>query len=1365
MIVGVLRTAKPLDFDTHDELVDELDELTKGTQAWKEKLDEVNQSVSDLIQKYPELAKYITLGDNGQLLIDQKAIDDIKKDAKDRAANASAAATYSQMQVAQQKLDMAREKGPKKSGGQQNYQYADGAHNFNLDGSGIYSTEVDLADYNREIKGLQAEVDGAILALVSNAVDEKVKNSEYSDAIIKSLSKSGIDRNNEEVQNKFNELWEEVDGSYDAAYEKLLGEVPEGLSNAEKESAIYGALIKETISEHGSQLLEDVGNKTKEQIDAMFMDLNPENILDKTQADWKAMSMDVRADTREAVEGVIRGVKENIQENLAKIGAIDRHSDRLLQGLTYGSQEALSRQMTAMYERGGAAGTKGLNSILKSAQNNLSTKEYEAFVKALNGLDLSNASDIEDLSDDLEKLGITSDDFGIDIEDVEDQLKEASLAADNFDLSNVMDQLKSGLDLADKVRGKSDNAFSQEEYDELIANGIDSSLFAFDGQNYQYLGSSMTELANALEQNTEAQLETSRPELENQITEGEYIQGLIEKGIIDEQGNFKSGQRQAFMNSNAMLGGERVAGMDENRFATALANAMQNYFNLESNKKTYEDTKLDSNAVALRKGTTQGLKAEDIKSVAEEMKRLNKIVNENGDANYEYARSVLRCKQGLESLNDIQEDVIKYAKEGIKTTDLTSDSYKTMKKAVSDVLDTDIELSDEWFQDVNNLKLVENAMKGVDGSLEELRQSALQEIIPQIDLSGFDMAETVAEAFRTDILNIANNMPDLEVGAVWDDAAGKAALQKIQSYIGDTAEAANEYNRVVGEMTGIKIGYKEYKVSLPTTEAITERLNAYYEAQVGKVHQWSGKENQRETKTFKIPYLYKSGGSNLGKITYNDKDTGKTANKTGKTNNSNTKKQKWENPYDKLYNTLEKISELQRRRNNLEEDYEKAIQSESKSFKQIQNLRKKELANLYDQKAAQQELQKGRKSQINSLKNKKITDSEGKTSTFEKLGVTKYASYDFQTNQITIDWEGINKVTDADKGAAIEAYISELEKLVDSYEDTQQELRNIDASIQEVYDRNKEVYLDFENEIYEALVAQRQAEIDNFSALSEVIASQNSKVLDRMREEIDTQRQIVENTKKENDIADKEARLAYLQRDTSGANQTEILKLQKEISNARDSYTNELIDQKISDLENDNQKAEEQRQQQIEIMQSQLDLQAASGFFWPAVYELIENSLSDKGQLKENSQLVQLLKDTGAFSGMSEFAQIDWMNALITKWKQALEGRDGWKGIQYATGGLNTVTGPAWLDGTKSKPELVLNAQDTQNFIALKDILARISQGSALNSNTFGNTYFDIDINADIGSDYDVDQLAARIKAQIARDGQYRNVNNIGFLR
>lgn len=46
----------------------------------------------------------------------------------------------------------------------------------------------------------------------------------------------------------------------------------------------------------------------------------------------------------------------------------------------------------------------------------------------------------------------------------------------------------------------------------------------------------------------------------------------------------------------------------------------------------------------------------------------------------------------------------------------------------------------------------------------------------------------------------------------------------------------------------------------------------------------------------------------------------------------------------------------------------------------------------------------------------------------------------------------------------------------------------------------------------------------------------------------------------------------------------------------------------------------------------------------------------------------------------------------------------------YKSGGIANFTGAAWLDGTPSKPELVLNAKDTENFIALKDTLKNMSE-------------------------------------------------------
>lgn len=46
----------------------------------------------------------------------------------------------------------------------------------------------------------------------------------------------------------------------------------------------------------------------------------------------------------------------------------------------------------------------------------------------------------------------------------------------------------------------------------------------------------------------------------------------------------------------------------------------------------------------------------------------------------------------------------------------------------------------------------------------------------------------------------------------------------------------------------------------------------------------------------------------------------------------------------------------------------------------------------------------------------------------------------------------------------------------------------------------------------------------------------------------------------------------------------------------------------------------------------------------------------------------------------------------------------------FATGGLAKFTGIAQLDGKPNKPELVLNPQDTDNFLKLRDVLRKMSQ-------------------------------------------------------
>ena len=104
---------------------------------------------------------------------------------------------------------------------------------------------------------------------------------------------------------------------------------------------------------------------------------------------------------------------------------------------------------------------------------------------------------------------------------------------------------------------------------------------------------------------------------------------------------------------------------------------------------------------------------------------------------------------------------------------------------------------------------------------------------------------------------------------------------------------------------------------------------------------------------------------------------------------------------------------------------------------------------------------------------------------------------------------------------------------------------------------------------------------------------------------------------------------------------------------------------------------------------------------------------------------------------------------------------------QYKTGGLADYTGPAWLDGTPSKPELVLNATDTKNFMALKDVLSRaMSSSSQINNSYGGNATYEININVDhLNNDYDVDKVVERVKKKIVSDSGYRNVTQVRKFR
>lgn len=150
---------------------------------------------------------------------------------------------------------------------------------------------------------------------------------------------------------------------------------------------------------------------------------------------------------------------------------------------------------------------------------------------------------------------------------------------------------------------------------------------------------------------------------------------------------------------------------------------------------------------------------------------------------------------------------------------------------------------------------------------------------------------------------------------------------------------------------------------------------------------------------------------------------------------------------------------------------------------------------------------------------------------------------------------------------------------------------------------------------------------------------------------------------------------------------------------------------------------------------------------WPSNYGLVR----DLGYSNQTSMLNAIAAANGLSGG--------WLNnawAMITMLANGELKRPN----AYLKGGLVDSTGLAWLDGTKARPELVLNAEDTQNFIQLKNILGNLlasDEGKGL-----GDNYYNISIDVDhINSDYDVEQLMSKLKKMIEDDASYRNVNAV----
>lgn len=209
-----------------------------------------------------------------------------------------------------------------------------------------------------------------------------------------------------------------------------------------------------------------------------------------------------------------------------------------------------------------------------------------------------------------------------------------------------------------------------------------------------------------------------------------------------------------------------------------------------------------------------------------------------------------------------------------------------------------------------------------------------------------------------------------------------------------------------------------------------------------------------------------------------------------------------------------------------------------------------------------------------------------------------------------------------------------MEDAVEEIEDARDEILELEKQQLELRTKYMEDEIELEELVMDTIIEKQQEEIDELSAMNDAITEGNEKLIETLNSNLDRLREQRDNEEKEEELGEKERRLAYLRQDTSGANRAEIMDLQDELDDERRDYTDELIDQKISALEEQNELAAEQRQKQIDLLQAQLDHTEKYGLQWEEAQTLIKNGFDSEGRLRVGTDLYNMLMSKEEFTSM-----------------------------------------------------------------------------------------------------------------------------------
>ena len=1252
----------------------------------------------------------------------------------------------------------------------------------------------------------------------------------------------------------------------------------------------------------------------------------------------------------------------------AKMDAYGIDASAIPGNLSAGGLKGLSDHLVEIANTTSVDNANAIAETLGSITKGMSEAEMESFYSQLNALDWSSIQSIDGLKHTLQELGIYVPEARL--KTLTDQMKEFGKASNAVDLSQLTEQLTSIQNLIDDIssRERGDYTFSEEDKNKIVDTKlVDADMFVGYGDSWRYVGDNLDVLIDALHQNTIAILNDTKGELEDQVKTAKFANKAVTEDKVDysDVATKTTSEKQEILqdtldyindyNANVTNEDDKITSIDG--YSLEALAAIANTKDLEDSQVEFLDTILQSladksSAEALERlesqyasanreagilnylnqstsaivdaatatvdptkgnaaeqqteidNATNALlyKARAYAELDDEVRAYNDALATNNEELINEAKKTLAAQlaieekaKALDDLDDKVEEHLEALKEINKDTDAYDEQLADLTEDLNDAFGVDLDstfLSDNGYE---NLTLLEQAIKGSQSAWDQL-------------LINMQKVQLENQNFRNDFGLTAEHVQNVAAAldGVIFDAEGRADMTQVVTALYSAGKSAED----VAEILNL-LGYTDLKFS---TDYETITLPDGSTVQVPK---------QVTATNVNVPAARRSSSFGSG-----GKNSGSKGGGGGSSN-------KWENPYDSFYNINSDINDVLEKRNKLEQEYDLLTQNENatiedylKNYEERIGLYKSEIA------LAEQAL--------------KMRQDERASLLSKNSKYSKYAWID-ENGEVKINFELLNKVTDEEKGQEIEDYIGELENNVEETKNLEETINENTLAIENLMDEWRDTAASFEERVFDALVWEREQQLEAMENAADVIEESNSELIGAIQDEIEQRRQDRDNQKTEKDLAEKQRRLSFLRQDTSGAYAQEILSLEKELGEEQEDYTDTLIDQKIEELEKQNDEAAKQREKQIKLAEYQLENDKKNGAIAQQTKQLLNDATSSAGWNK----VWKLLERSEGFKGLTDTNKAVWVEKTQTEFKQAMAyfanggfttdiknnnssgyyyttpttggGSDGdgsggggsgggggssWQsystiieamdstgkkgkyykvgstwykedqisstdlinkkvkliedpiatttglyelqssslyrnyftdedsdvvakkaqatnikinGIKYfklpnknniyfrysddnkntyndlddifvdkkikgepmgttiasnklsqlkfikayKTGGLADFTGPAWLDGTKSKPELVLNQKDTQNFLQLKDILGSFMKNrSSVSSQTVGDTNYEISITVEkMTSDYDVDQVASKIKQIINNDARYRNSNIINRLR